>query len=63
MILILNPNSNTATTVMMVDIARAHYPALRVEGMTAPGGPRMITTPSQLATAADIVIKAGEAFR
>ncbi|RBP66112.1 Asp/Glu/hydantoin racemase [Brevibacterium sanguinis] len=42
-IALINPNTNAATTDMMVDLARETLPEWRVEGYTAPFGPRMIT--------------------
>lgn len=55
MILLLNPNSNGATTDTMVAIARTAVPGLRIEGRTAPFGPRMITEPEALARSAEAV--------
>ena len=42
-ILIVNPNSNQATTDMMCKYAQAELPEFEVIGATAAGGPKMIT--------------------
>jgi len=48
---LINPNTNAVTTAAMVGIARAADPGITVEGMTAPFGVPLITTPEQLAQA------------
>ena len=55
-ILLMNPNSNAATTRAMVAIAGRVLPD--VQGWTAPSGPQMIVTGPALATAADLVAQA-----
>ena len=58
--LLINPNSSRATTVMMVEIARANSPRdLSVIGATAKHAPPMIVTPEQVAGAAAEVIEIG----
>lgn len=49
---LINPNTNAATTAQMVEIAQAACPDLSVEGITAPFGAPLITTPAQLDQAA-----------
>ncbi|MDM0066500.1 aspartate/glutamate racemase family protein [Variovorax sp. J31P207] len=52
-ILLINPNSSSATTAMMVAIAAGDAPpGYRVEGRTAQDGPPMIVNPSELDAAA-----------
>lgn len=51
MILLANPNANTATTAAMCAIAAPWLPGVR--GWTAPTGPQVIVTPEQLDRAAD----------
>ncbi|HET7837149.1 MAG TPA: aspartate/glutamate racemase family protein [Variovorax sp.] len=52
-ILLINPNSSSATTAMMVAIAAGDAPAgYRVEGRTAQDGPPMIVNPGELEQAA-----------
>lgn len=52
-ILLINPNSSTTTTAMMVEIAAGDAPVgFRVEGRTARGGPSMIVNPRELDAAA-----------
>ncbi len=48
-VLLINPNSNAATTRTMCAIAGRVLP--RVEGWTAPAGPPLLTTPEALAEA------------
>ena len=50
-VLLLNPNTDRATTAEMVAIARLAGPSLSVEGRTAPFGVRMIVEPVALAEA------------
>lgn len=52
-LLLMNPNSNAATTAAMVAIAGTILP--QIEGWTAPGGPGMIVTPEALDQAAVLV--------
>jgi allantoin racemase len=57
-ILLINPNTSRDTTAMMVAIARSCVPeGVAVRGATATRGPAMITTPEQLAAAADEVVE------
>jgi len=57
-ILLINPNSSTATTEMMVKIANGEAPAgCRVTGRTALGGPSMIVNERELEAAAGEVLK------
>ena len=55
-LILMNPNSNAATTQAMVAIARQILPG--VEGWTAPRGPGMIVTEKALAAAAEEVASA-----
>lgn len=58
-ILLINPNSSSATTAMMVKIANGEAPAgCRVTGVTAAGGPGMIVNEDELDAAATEVLKA-----
>lgn len=53
---LVNPNTSTATTAMMLARARAAAPVgLSLEGVTAPFGAALITDPESLATAAGAV--------
>jgi Asp/Glu/hydantoin racemase len=55
---LINPNTSTATTAMMLARAReAAPPSLFLEGLTAKFGPPMITEPAALAAAADAVVQ------
>jgi Asp/Glu/hydantoin racemase len=55
---LINPNTSTATTAMMLARAREAAPAgLSLEGHTAEFGPPMITEPAALASAADAVVQ------
>jgi len=57
-ILLINPNSSTATTEMMTKIANGEAPAgCRVTGRTATGGPSMIVNEQELEAAATEVLK------
>ncbi len=59
-ILLINPNSSEATTSMMLAIAEAVADRrVAVAGATAARSPSMITTPSELARAADEVVEIG----
>lgn len=58
-ILLINPNSSSASTAMMVKIANGEAPAgCRVTGITAAGGPAMIVNEDELDAAATEVLKA-----
>ena len=54
-ILLLNPNTNGATTDAMCALARAVASGVRIEGRTAPIGVPMITMPAELEVAAEVV--------
>ncbi|MFV6031513.1 aspartate/glutamate racemase family protein [Streptomyces sp. NPDC056264] len=57
---LINPNTSTATTAMMTALARrALGGALPVRGVTVTRGPRMLTDPAALAAAAPEVVAAG----
>jgi allantoin racemase len=57
-IVLVNPNTNAATTALMTTIARAHVAAgLRMEGATAPAGAPLIVDEDQLRIAADVVAR------
>ncbi|MEU2231026.1 aspartate/glutamate racemase family protein [Streptomyces vietnamensis] len=57
---LVNPNTSTATTAMMAAIARRSLgPALPVRGVTVARGPRMLTDPDALRAAAPEVLAAG----
>ncbi|WP_041131949.1 aspartate/glutamate racemase family protein [Streptomyces vietnamensis] len=57
---LVNPNTSTATTAMMTAIARRTLgPALPVRGVTVARGPRMLTDPDALRAAAPEVLAAG----
>jgi allantoin racemase len=59
-ILLINPNSNKATTEMMVQIARSAAPNdIEIVGATAPNSPLMIIDPQALAAAAPQVVEIG----
>ncbi|WP_188582092.1 aspartate/glutamate racemase family protein [Azorhizobium oxalatiphilum] len=61
-LLLINPNSNAATTAMMQDIVqRAAGGRIAIEAVTAPDGPPMITTPAALQAAATGVVEMGRA--
>jgi allantoin racemase len=61
-ILLINPNSSEATTAMMHGILRAALPAaIATISDTARRGPAMITTPAELAVAAEEVLRIGRA--
>src|SRR5271154_4304493 len=62
-ILLINPNTNKATTEMMVKIAQAAAPGdLEIVGATAPHGPLMIIDPEALAASAPQVVELGVAL-
>lgn len=52
---LLNPNTNRATTEAMCSLARAAAPGVLIEGRTAVIGVPMITTPAELDLAAEMV--------
>jgi allantoin racemase len=59
-ILLINPNSNKATTDMMVQIAKsAAPPDIEIVGATAPSSPPMIIDPDALAASAPQVVEIG----
>lgn len=59
-LLVINPNSNQATTAMMVRIAQSVAPAnVEIVGATAPHSPMMIVDPEALAAAAPQVVEVG----
>lgn len=56
-LLLINPNTNVATTERMVVIAREAAPrGVAIEGLTAAFGAPLITEPGALAVAADAVV-------
>ena len=54
-ILLINPNTNHATTEAMLGIAREAAPDIVIHGLSAPFGVPLITSPVELAIAADAV--------
>lgn len=60
-VLLINPNGSSATTETMVSIAQDVFghagSAVVVSGQTNPAAPQMLTTPDQLAMAADDVAR------
>lgn len=57
---LINPNTSTATTAMMTAVARRTLGrALAVRGVTVSSGPRMLTDPAALRAAAPEVLAAG----
>ncbi|MFD8639995.1 aspartate/glutamate racemase family protein [Streptomyces zaomyceticus] len=57
---LINPNTSTATTAMMTAVARRTLGrALAVRGVTVSRGPRMLTDPAALRAAAPEVLAAG----
>lgn len=61
-ILLINPNTSTATTDMMVGIAQGAAPdGIEIVGATASRGPPMIVEPLALAVAAEEVVAIGRA--
>jgi allantoin racemase len=59
-IVLINPNTNKATTDMMVQIARSAAPNdIEIVGATAPHGPAMIVEPEALAASAPQVVELG----
>ncbi len=57
-LLLVNPNTNPATTEAMVAIAAGTMAGITVEGLTAPFGVPLITNATELATAAEAVVAA-----
>jgi allantoin racemase len=57
-IVLVNPNTNAATTALMVSIARAHLAAgFAMDGATAAAGAPLIVDEDQLRIAADVVTR------
>jgi Asp/Glu/hydantoin racemase len=57
-IVLVNPNTNAATTGLMMTIARAHLAAgFAMDGATAAAGAPLIVDEDQLRTAADVVAR------
>ena len=57
MIALINPNTSAASTASMLRIAKeAAGPGIPIEGLTAPFGAPLITTPAALARAAEAVV-------
>lgn len=61
-VLLLNPNTNAATTQAMCVLARAAAPDLEIEGRTASIGVPMITNPAELDVAAEVVEAVAESL-
>jgi allantoin racemase len=62
-ILLINPNTNKATTEMMVKIAQSAAPSdIEIVGATASSGPLMIIDPEALAASAPQVVELGLAL-
>jgi Asp/Glu/hydantoin racemase len=60
---ILNPNTNKATTELMVNIAQALVPNnIKVEGHTMLLGPKVVTDEAELAASARQIIQIGSAL-
>ncbi|WP_204275490.1 hypothetical protein, partial [Enterobacter hormaechei] len=59
-LLLINPNTNAATTEAMVAIARGSMTRIAIDGMTAPFGVPLITNAAELTTAAEAVTAALE---
>lgn len=57
-VLVVNPNSNEATTEMMCRYAQADLPEFEVVGATAAGGPKMIVEPVALKESRRYVVAA-----
>lgn len=60
-VVLINPNTNTATTEMMTDLAgrRLACHGVDVVGRTVAAGPSMITEPGELADAGEQVLRTG----
>lgn len=62
-LMLINPNTNAATTEAMAAIARETAPAgVRIEALTAPYGVPLITEPGALAVAAEAVLSLADAI-
>lgn len=62
-LLLINPNTNAATTEAMAAIARETAPdGVRIEALTAPYGVPLITEPGALAVAAEAVLSLADAI-
>jgi Asp/Glu/hydantoin racemase len=63
-VLLINPNTNSNTTAMMVDLAAEALAShgLRVTGITAAAGPSMIVDPESLAESAEHVREAAHGY-
>lgn len=59
-IAVLNPNSNVATTDMMVELARETIPDWNFQGYTVPFGPRMITESVALEESIAPIVQLGQ---
>lgn len=57
-VLVINPNSNEATTAMMCSYAQADLPEFEIVGATAAGGPKMIVEPVALNESRSYVVEA-----
>ncbi len=51
-VVLINPNTNTATTQLMISVARKHLPGVPVVGVTVRDGPPLIVNETQLDHAA-----------
>jgi allantoin racemase len=59
-IVLINPNSNDASTQSMVELARSEIgDAARVTGVSNAGAPPLLTTPEDMANAVPGVVRAG----
>jgi Asp/Glu/hydantoin racemase len=62
-IVLLNPNTDARATAAMVTVAREAAPdGVAIDGVTAPFGASLITTPETLASAAEAVATAGRSL-
>lgn len=62
-LLLINPNTNAATTEAMATIARETAPdGVRIDALTAPYGVPLITEPDALAVAAEAVLSLAESI-
>lgn len=62
-LLLVNPNTNSATTQAMVKIAQEEAGSAKVEGLTSPHGTQLIVDEEMLQVAADGVVKQLKALR
>jgi len=61
-IALINPNTSTATTARIAEIARAAaVPGIEIVGLTAPYGAPLITNPDEFSTAGDAVLSMPDA--